>query len=452
MNVILITLDACRFDHMSFAGYFRDTCPNLTKTAEEMSLLLNNYAVIPQSEPAIISILTGTYPHTHGIQNLGKNMSANGVMLQEILKNKGYKTACMSIEQNENDALRKDFDEFNEIRWRIKSRLSREIKRIFNKKRGYGAAEIVTDNAMDWIRKNKQNNFFLYMHYMELHWPYAPPAPYDHIFDPDYKGNHHFNDLDNGKIKRGDNVFNNNLPEEERRHAIAHYDGAILYMDMHLNRLIEFLKKENLWENSIIVIVGDHGEHLGEHGIYYNHIASVYQPSLRVPLLIKIPKTNTNAGKINALTESIDIMPTILGALNIPTESGIEGKSLMPLINGQSEKIRDCAFAETGVSLLEQNKRWYFKGIGGKWKMVTDGKYKLVLIPHHENDIYELYNLEDDPNEAKNLINDQKEIAESLKQKLLSWAQKKPIEERQVFTEKEEGKVKERLRRLGYLD
>jgi len=450
MNVILITLDACRFDHMSFAGYFRDTCPNLTKTAEEMSLFLNNYAVIPQSEPAIISILTGTYPHTHGIQNLGKNMSANCIMLQEILKNKGYKTACMSIEQNENDALRKDFDEFNEIRWRIKSRLSREIKRAFNKKREYGAAEIVTDNAIDWVRKNKRNNFFLYMHYMELHWPYAPPAPYDHIFDPDYKGAHHFNDLDNGKIKRGDNVFNNDLPEDERKHAIAHYDGAILYMDIHLNRLIEFLKKEALWENSTIIIVGDHGEHLGEHNIYYNHIASVYQPSLRVPLLIKIPKTN--AGKINALTESIDIMPTILEALNIPPENNVEGKSLTPLIKNQSEKVRDYAFAETGVSLLEQNKRWHFRGIEGKWKMVTDGKYKLILIPHPENDIYELYNLEDDPNEAKNLINGQKEIAESLKQKLLSWAQKRPIEEKQVFTEKEEEKVKERLRRLGYLD
>ena len=193
-----------------------------------MSLFLNNYAVIPQSEPAIISILTGTYPHTHGIQNLGKNKSANTKMLQEILKNKGYKTACMSIEQDENDAVKKGFDEFNKITWRIKSRLSREIKNIFNKKMEYGAAEIVTDNAMDWIRKNKQNNFFLYMHYMELHWPYAPPSPYDHIFDPDYKGNHHFNDLDNGKIKRGDNVFNNNLPEEERKHAVAHYDGAIL--------------------------------------------------------------------------------------------------------------------------------------------------------------------------------------------------------------------------------
>src|SRR3989338_5172902 len=351
MNVILITLDACRFDHMSFASYFRDTCPNLTKTAEEMSLFLNNYTVIPQSEPAIISILTGSYPHTHGIQNLGKKMSVNGVMLQEILKNKGYKTACMSIEQNENDALRKGFDEFNEIKWRIKSRLSREIKKIFNKKMEYGAAEIVTDNAMDWIRKNKRNNFFLYLHYMELHWPYTPPAPYDHIFDPDYKGAHHFIDLDNGKIKRGDNSFNNNLPEEERKHAIAHYDGAMLYVDLHLNRFIEFLKKENLWENSIIIIVGDHGEHLGEHNIYYIHITSVYQPSLRVPLLIKIPKTN--AGKINALTESIDIMPTILEALNIPAESNIEGRSLMPLINTQSEKIRDYAFAETGVSLLE---------------------------------------------------------------------------------------------------
>jgi arylsulfatase A-like enzyme len=221
-------------------------------------------------------------------------------------------------------------------------------------------------------------------------------------------------------------------------------------MDLHLNRFVEFLKKENLWENSIIIIVGDHGEHLGEHNIYYNHIASIYQPSLRVPLLIKIPKTN--AGKTNALTESIDIMPTILDALNIPKENYIEGKSLIPLINNQSGKVRDYAFAETGVSLFEQNKRWYFSGVKGKWKMITDGKYKLILIPHPENDIYELYNLEADPNETRNLINDEKEIADSLKQKLFAWMQKEPIEKTQPFTQKEEEKVKERLRRLGYLD
>ena len=126
---------------------------------------------------------------------------------------------------------------------------------------------------------------------------------------------------------------------------------------------------------------------------------------------------------------------------------------MTPLIKNQSEKVRDYAFAETGVSLLEQNKRWHFRGIEGKWKMVTDGKYKLILIPHPENDIYELYNLEEDPNENSNIIQEEEEIAQSLKQKLSSWLQKNHVEkEAQPFTQKEEEKVKERLRRLGYLD
>ena len=79
---------------------------------------------------------------------------------------------------------------------------------------------------------------------MELHWPYISPPPFNHIFDHNYMGKHTFNDLDNGKIKRGDNVFNNNLSEEERNHAIAHYDGGIRYLDYHVGRLIDFLKNK----------------------------------------------------------------------------------------------------------------------------------------------------------------------------------------------------------------
>src|SRR3989344_2781991 len=99
MNVILITLDACRLDHLSFAGYNRDTCQNLSKIIGEGTLFLKNYTVIPQSEPAIVSILTGMYPHNHGIRTLGLKKSLNVTTIQEIFKSYNYKTACMAIEQ-----------------------------------------------------------------------------------------------------------------------------------------------------------------------------------------------------------------------------------------------------------------------------------------------------------------------------------------------------------------
>ena len=147
MNVILITLDACRVDHMGFYGYNRNTTPNLDKIAEESALFLNNYAVIPQSDPAIVSMLTGMYPHNHGIRTLGNAKSLNVPTLHQMLKSRGYKTACMSIEQDDNDSIKKGFDEFNLLEWRIKSKIRRAIKKMSGRKEESGSAEIVTDNA-----------------------------------------------------------------------------------------------------------------------------------------------------------------------------------------------------------------------------------------------------------------------------------------------------------------
>lgn len=456
MNVILITLDACRIDHLSFFGYGRKTSPNMDSISSEGALFLNNYAAIPQSDPAIVSILTGLYPHNNGIRTFGKSKSLRVSTLHQILKEKGYKTACISIEQKDNDSIKPGFDEFNLLEWRIKSKLLRLLKKFFNWKSNPGASEIVTDNAISWIKKNKDRNFFLYMHYMELHWPYSPPIPYDNIFDPDYNGKHTFNDLDGGKIKRGDLLFNNyQLPEEEIRHSIAHYDGAILYMDLQIGRLVKFLKSQGLWDRSIVIFVGDHGEHLGEHGFYYQHASSLYQPSLRVPLLIKVP--NTNQIKIDALTQNIDIMPTILDMLKIPLSQPIDGKSLLPLMNNQTDKIRDYSFAESGVSLFKQNRRKYIEGIEGKWRMVTDGKWKLIYIPNPKNEIYELYNVEEDYYEKNNLINQETTIGASLKEKLHNWIEKKDVgdietTENDPYSGKGEAKVRKRLRRLGYID
>lgn len=454
MNIILITLDACRVDHLGFYGYERNTSPNLDKIAEESIVFLNNYSVVPQSDPAIVSILTGMYPHNHGIRTLGNAKSISVPALHQLLKSKGYKTACMSIEQNDNDSIKNGFDEFNLLRWRVKSKIKRTLKKLLDRKKQFGTSEIVTDNAIDWIRKNSKNKFFLYLHYMELHWPYNPPSPFDHIFDPNYDGKHNFNDLDGGKIKRGDLIFNKILPDEEIRHSIAHYDGSILYLDSQIERLAEFLKNEKLWDESIIIILGDHGEHLGEHDFFYQHVASVYQPSLRTPLIIKAPGMHHK--KIYALTESIDIMPTVLDLLGMPLEKPVDGKTLTPLANGSAEKIKNLVFAESGVSLFKQNKRKYIEGIEGKWRMVTDGKWKLIYIPHPEEGIYELYNIDKDPMEKTNLAGQEKEIEEYLKEKLYLWMENKRAAEAEPqsapYTGKDEEKVKERLKRLGYID
>jgi choline-sulfatase len=452
MNLIIITLDACRLDHLTFSGYYRDTSPNLNEISKDGALFLNTRSVIPQSDPALVSILTGLYPHNHGIRTLGTKKSLSVTTLHGLLKSRGYKTACISIEQEGNDSIKKGFDEFNLLRWRVKNKIKTAIKKLFDKNTISGASGTVTNIAIDWIKRNKKSSFFLYLHYMELHWPYAPPKPFDSIFDADYKGGHSFNDLDDGKIKRGDMLFNNNLSEEERNHAIAHYDGGILYMDSQIWRFVQFLKDEKLWDNSIVIVVGDHGEHLGEHNFYYQHVASIYEPSLKVPLFIHAP--GLKGKRITTLTQTVDIMPTVLDILGIPIDTSVDGKSLIPLIEGKADKVRDYAFAESGVSLFKQNTRKYIDGVEGKWRMITDGEWKLIYMPHPENDIYELYHISVDPEERSNQIENEKIIADSLKQKLFQWMGKKYTNEAESepYKGNEEDKVKQRLRRLGYID
>ncbi|MBS3101880.1 sulfatase-like hydrolase/transferase, partial [Candidatus Woesearchaeota archaeon] len=249
----------------------------------------------------------------------------------------------------------------------------------------------------------------------------------------------------NGKISRGDLIFNNSLPKEEIEHAIAHYDGSIRFVDSQIGRLLEFLDDLNLTEKTLIVLSSDHGECFGEHGTYFNHGENLYDESLKVPLIIKHPKLLDK--KIDMQVQSTDIMPTVLDVLGIPLIENVEGASLMPLVNGEG-KNREYAFAESGISFFKQNKRAYFKRIKGKWRMARTNEWKLIYIPHPEKDIYELYNLKNDPKETINLIEKETKIADRLKEELFKWMKDKESEEEQNLTEKS----KRLLRKLGYME
>lgn len=444
MNVILIVVDALRSDHLGINNYGRDTSPNMDKLAKEGIFFPNAIPSSPSTGPSIPSILTGLYPHSHGIRFLFTNrLNSNITTLQEILQSHGYKTIGNDIEIR-GMGIEKGFDEFNLLRWRITHKIKRNIKKTLDWGYKVNPAETLTDFAIKCIDKLKDKKFFLYMHYVGLHWPYTSPKPYDEMFDPNYKGKHTFNEVD-GKISRGDLIFNNNLPKEENKHAVAHYDGAIRFVDSEIGKLLEHIDKVNLADDTLIVLCGDHGECFGEHKLYFNHGEYLYEEGLRVPLIIRDPKLS--GIKVESQVQLTDVMPTILEILNIPLIENIDGLSLMPLIK-EGKKIRKYTFAESVGSYFDQNKRSYIKGIKGKWRMVRTNEWKLIYIPHPEKDIYELYNLKNDPGETKNLIGKEKEISKSLREELFKWMKESKEEEDIDLTEKS----KRLLRKLGYMD
>ena len=455
MNILLIVVDSLRSDHLGVNGYKRDTSPNIDKLARQGIFFPNTICTSPRSCPSIPSMLTGLYPHSHGLRLEGKSLSKyssvrvidrlnpNVVTLQEILQSHGYRTIGNDIEMNDT-GIERGFDKFNLLQWRIINKIKRTAIKSVNWNYKVNPAETLTNFAVKTIKKLKNEKFFLYLHYIGLHWPYTPPEPFDEMFDPDYEGGHTFNEV-NGKISRGDLIFNNSLPKEEIEHAIAHYDGSIRFVDSQIGRLLEFLDDLNLTEKTLIVLSSDHGECFGEHGTYFNHGENLYDESLKVPLIIKHPKLLDK--KIDMQVQSTDIMPTVLDVLGIPLIENVEGASLMPLVNGEG-KNREYAFAESGISFFKQNKRAYFKRIKGKWRMARTNEWKLIYIPHPEKDIYELYNLKNDPKETINLIEKETKIADRLKEELFKWMKDKESEEEQNLTEKS----KRLLRKLGYME
>ena len=445
MNVILLIVDALRPDHLSLNGYHRKTSPNMDKIASESAVFNNAITTSPSTAPSIASMLTGLYPHSHGIRFIHRNkLDQKTTTLPEILQSHGYKTIGCNFELMV-EGLESGFDDFSLLRWRIANKVKRTIKKSIRWNYRIERAEESTHIAKSQIKKYRNKKFFLYLHYTDLHWPYKTPKPFDDMFDPNYKGNHLFNDW-NDKIERGDMIFNNSLPKEEIYHAIAHYDGSIRFIDTQIGHIINYLEEMELKDKTLLIISSDHGESLGEHNLHFQHTLCLYEEGIKIPLIINSPSIKQRK-KIEIQVASIDIMPTILDFLGIPLIEKIDGKSLVPLIK-ENKDDRKYLFAENGEMLFKQNNRTFLPGIKGKWRMIRTNEWKLIYIPHPENDIYELYNLKKDIGETTNAFDKEPELVKMLKKELFKWMDNSKEDKNGDLTEKS----KIILRKLGYME
>ena len=452
MNILLILVDSLRPDHLSINGYNRETSPNIDKFCKDGTRFLNDYCTQTRTYPSIASILTGMYPHFHGIRMIANNKENLSLStLPEILGSHGYKTAFMGVGEYPL-IIKKGFQEFNPTSWRLKNRLKREIYKIFHPQNFLSIIDQYTDTAINWIGKNSNNKFFFILHVHDIHWPYEIPKPYDHIFDKDYKGNHDFNTLFNGRITRGELIFGKKkLPPEELKHAIAHYDGGVRLIDEHLGRLFDFLKKKNLYDDTLIILTSDHGESLGEKGLYFQHGSSLYESSLKSTLVMRYPKLIPKGKAISSRIQNTDIMPTVLEMMNISLLDKIDGVSLMPLILGKAEKTRDYIFAESAEGHFKENEKIFISGVKGKWRAMIIDDWKIIYIPHPEKEIFELYNLKNDPKEENNLVDKEEKTASAMKKKLFDFL-KGQSNEGEVDLEDLTEKSKKWLRKVGYID
>ncbi len=437
-NIIFINIDTLRADHLSAYGYFRETSPNIDSFSTQGVLFENTVVEAPFTMVSVASLFTSQYPYTHGVRDhpdvRNHTLNKQSLTLAEVLNNAGYVTA--GITANSLISPQKGYDQG------------------FNVYKYADIASDVNNKSIKWLNKNFQKKFFLYIHYIDPHLAYAPPNEHIQTFDKDYEGE--FKYSFQRPIK--DKIFVSDLSERDFNHAIALYDEEIKYTDSQIGILLVKIKELGIFDNSIIIITADHGESLGEHGVYFAHDFYLYDPMVRVPLIIKFPNNQYKNKKINDVVRVIDIMPSILDIAHISSANIYQGVSLVPTIS-EGKKMNFYAYAEScsyrpnyGFTIPMEQQRFYLPGIKGKTRMVRNGKWKLIYIPGRTGRLFELYNIEEDPHELNNILDNHPETFQQLKQNLFEFLEKDTLEyEDYINPKKIDRGTLDVLKSLGYI-
>jgi len=353
-NVILISLDTVRADHLSCYGYGKRTTPNIDALAADGTVFLQNYSTGVWTPPGHASMLTGLYVSEHGVY--GTRRLAEGVpTIAEVLKRHGYRTAGFvnNSQVGELVGLEKGHERFVEV-WKgleTDSIVERAISGLLRKTKealgqtDMGAAQTNREFA-EWLdAAGGQAPFYAFLHYIEPHNPLNPPQPFRNRCLKDAP-----KDVDMEKIKK---IAHNPLvcfiedlkpTDAEIAYLTALYDGEIEYTDGKVGEVVELLKQKGLYDDTMIIITADHGEHFGEYGLW-SHCASLYREVLRIPLVMKFPKGISARKKVDGYTQLVDIFPTVMEATGVSGKENIKtsGVSLVP--NG-ANRYHEYVFAE----------------------------------------------------------------------------------------------------------
>ncbi|MBN1772629.1 MAG: sulfatase [Deltaproteobacteria bacterium] len=332
-NVLVLLVDALRADRLGLYGCPRDTSPNLDRAARDGLVFDRAYTPTPWTLPAVVSLLTGVGPTTHGIVNaLDSVLPADRATLPDALRAAGYTTAAFLGNPliGESHGFRPAFEHFEECFFMDAARLNRRLFR--------------------WLRTHRTERFFAYVHYMEPHAPYAAPDPFYDFFSPGYSGRfvrNTWNVATDPTAAALGNALSNGVPVELRpelgeraedlgwrvlagnavfeRHLDL-YDGEVRFWDEQFGRLRRELEELGLARDTIVVVVSDHGEEFAEHG-RFGHGFDFFDEALRVPLVILDP-AETRPRRVAGTTSLTDLIPLLLDRLDLTVPAAMEGWTL----------------------------------------------------------------------------------------------------------------------------
>jgi len=395
-SVILITVDTLRADHLGCYGYTQIQTPNIDQLAHAGARFTQAYTPVPVTLPAHTALFTGAFPMATGIHDFsGNKLPANAATLAKVLRDNGYATGAFigSAVLDSRFGLNQGFDTyFDHFEF---SRLD-EAHLDQMERRG----DLVMDEALRWLKGNPRQPFLIWVHLYDPHDPYTPPEPY------------------------------------ASRYRARPYDGEIAFDDAQVGRLVAYLKQQALFDKSVIVVAGDHGEGLGEHG-ERTHGFFIYNSTLHVPLLMKLPGV---APRVIADEVSlVDVMPTLLQALKIPVPASVQGRSLLGQVLGRPAAGRSNLYAESYLPLLHF--RW------SQLRGLQSRGMKYIDAPRPE-----IYDTRTDPKERQNLYAGRQALGHEMRDRLYGLIRRfTPAGGAGTEKELTDPALLERLRSLGYV-
>ncbi len=437
--VILISLDTLRADHLGCYGYDRETSPNMDSMLEDAVMFENVYATSPWTLPSHVSMLTALDCVHHQVFLDDERMDPALPTLADHLRREGFFCTAFTGGGFVSSiyGFSKGFDTYEE-----------GAGGVFRQ----NSAEYLYMTTERWLEeRGAGNDFFLFLHTYQMHDPYACPYPYRRMFLDDDAEWGDINLI--GRLGGEQGVFRP-LPDREHRNAVALYDGEIRYTDEKLiGPLIQKLKDLGLYERALIVVTGDHGEEFFEHG-GWGHRHNLFDESLKVPLIVKFPGGRFAGRRISDIVSLVDIMPTILEEVSaVPLEGVVDGRSLLPLLEGRESGDRTFTAELAGNVLKSRIPRQMAINQGRKKLIVTErfrpGDRDIYVEPPPERLPLELFDLASDPGESENIADKDASLVKDLLQILQEKHRQAP---RRSRSEAEmDDKLKEQLRALGYI-
>ena len=436
-NIILLTVDALRADHLSCYGYPKSTSPNIDRLAAESVQFTNAVSTAPWTFPAFSAIHTSMYPSELGVsafnvslpQIYQQRLDPLRATLAETLQSQGYRTQAIvtnpwlfpefGFAQGFDGYLvvdrQKAYDYDSALGETLAGRIAGRagaadsaLRSLYQALMGPAGqpvwdvrADRVSAEVLSWLDAHHAERFFLWVHYIDPHYPFSPPAAYRPSIAGvsserlDYLGSYNEDDVYTGRAR---------LRPADRDALVALYDGEIRYVDHYVGQVLDRLNEQGLRDNTLLVLSADHGDEFWEHG-GYQHGHSLYNELVHIPLIVRGPRGFDSPRRIDDVARHVDIAPTLAEAAGASFHADARGASLSSLLNAGAAPPR-VAFSE-GLFLTSEK------------KAIRDGDRNLIYDPF--SGVSELYDLRGDPRELENLAARDVAATHRLKQQLTAW-------------------------------